>query len=86
MDGRAAARLGEHGEAVAALERALDLDKQLGLPRKIALDLIALAEVEIARGDRTAARDYARRALAVSRAGGGKRQQDEAQRLLESIP
>ena len=86
VDGRAAARLGEHGQALAALNRALDLDKRIGLPRKIALDLIALAEVEIARGERTAARDYARRALAVSRAGGSKRQQDEAQRLLESIP
>jgi tetratricopeptide (TPR) repeat protein len=86
VDGRAAARLGEHGEALAALNRALDLDKHLGLPRKIALDLIALAEVEIARGERASARDYARRALAVSRAGGSKRQQDEAQRLLESVP
>jgi tetratricopeptide (TPR) repeat protein len=86
VDGRAAARLGEHGAAVTALNRALALDKQLGLPRKIALDLIELAEVEIARGERAAAREYAQRALAVSRAAGSKRQQDEAQRLLVSIP
>lgn len=86
VDGRAASRVGDHGAALAALNRALDLDKRSGLPRKIALDLIALAEVEIARGERAAARDYAQRALAVSRAGGSKRQQEEAQRLLESIP
>ena len=86
VDGRAAARLGEHAQALAALDQALTLDKRLGLPAKIALDLIALAEVELARGERAAARDYARRALTVSRAAGSKRQQADAQRLLESIP
>jgi len=86
VDGRAAARLGEHAQALAALDQALALDKQLGLPRKIALDLIALAEVELARGGREAARDYARRALAVSRAAGSRRQQEDAQRLLGSVP
>ena len=86
VDARAAARLGQHDEALALLDRALALDKDLGLPRKISLDLIALAEVELSRGERTAARDYARRALAVSLAAGNKRQQDEARRLLESPP
>jgi tetratricopeptide (TPR) repeat protein len=86
VDGRAAARLGGYDEALALLDRALALDKQLGLPRKIALDLIALAEVALARGERDFARDYARRALSVSRAAGSKRQQADAQRLLESVP
>jgi tetratricopeptide (TPR) repeat protein len=86
LDGRAASRVGEYGQAVAVLEQALELDKQLALPRKIALDLTALAETALARGDRAAARDYGQRALAVSRAAGSESQRDAAQRLLEKIP
>lgn len=82
-DGRAAAALGGHAQGVALLNQALAVDKQLALPFKIALDLLALAEVELMRGDRPAARDYAQRALDVSRAAGNRNQQGAATRILE---
>lgn len=85
IDGRAASRQGDPSQAVALLTRALEIDKQLALPRKIALDLLALAEIELARGMRDAARDYAQRALDVSRAAGNRQQQNAATRLLEKL-
>jgi tetratricopeptide (TPR) repeat protein len=84
-DGRAASRQGDPSQAVALLTRALEIDKQLTLPRKIALDLLALAEIELARGMRDSARDYAQRALDVSRAAGNRQQQNAATRLLEKL-
>jgi tetratricopeptide (TPR) repeat protein len=84
-DGRAASRQGDPSQAVALLTRALEIDKQLTLPRKIALDLLALAEIELARGMRDPARDYAQRALDVSRAAGNRQQQNAAARLLEKL-
>ena len=84
-DGRAASRQGDPSQAVALLTRALEMDKQLTLPRKIALDLLALAEIELARGMRDPARDYAQRALDVSRAAGNRQQQNAATRLLEKL-
>jgi uncharacterized membrane protein (DUF2068 family) len=76
-------RSGDPAAAVERLERALDIDKNLALPQKVAQDLLALSEVELARGNGTAAGDYAKRALDVSRASGNKPQQDAAARLLE---
>jgi len=83
VDGRAAAAQGGHVEAVALLNQALAIDKQLALPYKIGLDLLALAETELMRGERQPARDYAQRALDVSRATGNRPQQEAAARLLE---
>ena len=83
VDGRAAAAQGGHAEAVALLNQALAIDKQLALPYKIGLDLMALAETELMRGERQPARDYAQRALDVSRAAGNRPQQEAAARLLE---
>jgi tetratricopeptide (TPR) repeat protein len=83
VDGRAAAAMGEHVAARAVLSQALNIDKQLALPHKIGLDLLALAEAELAGGGREAAGDYARRALDVSRATGNRQQQDAALKLLE---
>jgi len=85
LDGRAASRAGHLGRAVEQLTRALEIDKRLALPRKIALDLLELGEAELARGEREAARDYARRALYVSRATRSRRQQEASARLLERI-
>ena len=82
VDGRAAAAQGGHAEAVALLNQALAIDKQLALPYKIGLDLMALAETELMRGERQPARDYAQRALDVSRAAGNRPQQEAAARLL----
>ncbi|MGH8703497.1 MAG: hypothetical protein ACREVR_20285 [Burkholderiales bacterium] len=85
VDGRAAAAQGAHVEAVALLNQALAIDKQLALPYKIGLDLMALAETELARGDRQAARDYAQRAIGVSRAAGNRQQEAAAARILERV-
>jgi tetratricopeptide (TPR) repeat protein len=85
VDGRTAAAQGSHAEAVALLSQALAIDKELALPYKIGLDLIALAETELARGDREAARDYAQRALDVSRAAGNRQQQAAATRILKGV-
>jgi len=86
LDGRAATSTGQHGEAESQLTRALDIDKDLALPRKIAQDLLALAELEFARGAGAAGRDYARRALDVSRAVGSRSLQESAKRLVERTP
>lgn len=85
VGGRAAAAQGGHAEAIAQLDQALAIDKQLALPYKIGLDLIALAETELMRGERQAARGYAQRALDVSRAAGNRRQQAAAARILERV-
>lgn len=85
VDGGAAAALGGHAEAAALLNQALAIDKQLALPYKIGLDLMALAETELMRGERQAARDYAQRALDVSRAAGNRQQQAAAARILERV-
>jgi tetratricopeptide (TPR) repeat protein len=85
LDGRAASRQGDPNQGIALLTRALEIDKQLTLPRKIALDLLALAESELARGMRETARDYARRALDVSRASGNRQQQNAAAQILEKL-
>lgn len=85
IDGRAAAAQGGHAEAVALLIQALAIDKRLALPYKIGLDLMALAETELMRGERQAGRDYAQRALDVSRAAGNLQQQAAAARILEQV-
>lgn len=85
IEGRAAAGQGELSQAASLLGRALEIDKELTLPRKIAFDLLALAEVAAARGMRDEARDYAQRALHVSRAAGHRPQQDAAARMLEKL-
>ncbi len=83
LDGRAASRAGEYAQAVTRLNQALDLDKRLALPRKIALDLLALGEAELVNGGREAARDYAQRALDVSRASGSRSLLEQSARLVE---
>ena len=85
IDGRAAAAMGERAAATVALNQALAIDKQLALPHKIGLDLLALAEAELAGGGRESARDYANRALDVSRATGNRQQQDAALKLIERV-
>jgi tetratricopeptide (TPR) repeat protein len=85
IEGRAATAMNDRAAAMAALNQALAFDKQLALPFKIGLDLLALAEAELAGGERAAARDYAQRALDVSRATGNRQQQDAALRLIERV-
>jgi len=64
--GEAAARSGRNDEARSAFSAALTIDKEIEAPARIALDLLALARLELAQGNRAAARGYARRAAAVA--------------------
>ena len=67
--GRANTRLGKTDEAAQALERALLIDRELGLPERIALDLMHAGENEERRGQAAAARELYERALQVSVGG-----------------
>ena len=66
--GVAALRANDGSVAQGHFEQALMLDRDLGAPRKIALDLIGLGRAATLSGDREAARSYYARALAVSEA------------------
>jgi len=66
--GEIAGERGRGAEARAALLAALDLDRKAEIPERIALDLLALSRLELALGERKAARDYARRAADVAEA------------------
>ncbi len=70
LQGRALTRMGDTAAAAAVLAQALAEDRTLGLPERIALDLIHAAENEDRRGQRAASRDFYERALQVSRAAG----------------
>lgn len=57
--------LGAAAEAVPLLENALSLDKQLGLPKKIAADLHLLADAQDMLGQREVAESYRGRERAI---------------------
>jgi tetratricopeptide (TPR) repeat protein len=76
------------GDAVAArahLEQALILDREIGAPRKIVLDLLALGRAAALGGERDAARAYYARALAVSEADRDSAGAAEARALLDAV-
>lgn len=66
--GRARHAQGQPREALQPLQQALELDRELGDPRKILADLSELSRAAEAAGDTRAARDYRERSIAVSRA------------------
>jgi tetratricopeptide (TPR) repeat protein len=66
------------------LEQALALDREIGAPRKIALDLMALGRAAALGGERDAARAYYARAMAVSEADRDNAGAAEARALLEA--
>ena len=68
--GRASTHVGKTDEAASALARALAIDRELGLPERIALDLMHSGENEERRGQASAARDFYERALNVASAAG----------------
>jgi len=75
------------GDAAAArthLEQALALDREIGAPRKIALDLLALGRAAALAGETDAARAYYTRAMAVSQADRDGPGVAEARALLEA--
>jgi len=68
--------------ATSFLEQALAIDRELGAPRKIALDLLALGQAAALGGERETARAYYARALAVSEADRDEAAAAEARALL----
>jgi len=82
LSGRAQARLGQHDAAATALAQALAIDRKLGLSDRVALDLVAAADNEAARGDAAAAREFTLRAIDVYQAAGNTREADDVRRRL----
>ncbi|MCD6041142.1 MAG: hypothetical protein K0R40_745, partial [Burkholderiales bacterium] len=83
--GLAALRAGDGAAARGHLEQALALDRDLGAPRKIALDLLALGRAAALGGEREAARAYYARALAVSEADRDNAGAAEARAALDAV-
>ena len=74
--GRAQTRLGQTTEAAQSLASALDIDRTLGLPERVALDLVYAAENEERRSQAALAREYYERAIAVYVAAGNAKAAD----------
>ncbi len=68
--GRARSRAGQTTQAAADLAQALAIDQRLGLPERVALDLVYAGEVEQRRQQNAAAREFFERALVVYQAAG----------------
>ena len=83
--GAAALLRGDPARALAPLEEALAMDKELALPRAIANDLVAIGRAHAALGDVARARAHFERASAVASADGNLAVQDQARRALESL-
>jgi tetratricopeptide (TPR) repeat protein len=66
--GQAATLKGDTREAYGHLSEALEIDRQLGLPSRISMDLVAFGKAKAQGGDRRAASAYYERALAVMEA------------------
>ena len=76
--GRARHAQSQPAAAMEPLKQALEIDREMGDPRKILADLADLSRSAEAAGDAAAARDYRERGLAVSRAMNGGRSAPEA--------
>jgi tetratricopeptide (TPR) repeat protein len=83
--GMAAIGGGDGAAALAHLREALAIDHDLGMPRKIHLDLVGLGRASVLRGDRAAARAYYERALAVSTADRDKAGAADARALIDAL-
>ena len=73
-------------QAADALARALVLDRRLGLPDRVALDLLVAADNEDQRGQPAAASDLLGRALAVYSAIGDTRNAEAVRQRLAARP
>ncbi len=86
LSGMAAIAAGDGAAALAPLTEALAIDRDLGVPRRIALDLIGLGRASALRGEREAARAYYERALAVSEADRDSAGAAQARALAAALP
>lgn len=73
-------------QVVAALARPLVVDRRLGLPDRVALDLLVAADSEDQRGQPAAASDLLGRALAVYTAIGDARNAEAVRHRLAARP
>ena len=80
--GRARQAQDQPAAALEPLQRALELDRELGDPRKILADLSELSRAADAAGDARAAHDYRERSIAVSRAMSDGKSSSEMEALL----
>ena len=85
LAGEAHLARGSHRTAVAPLEQALEIDRGLGLPARIRLDLMALGRAQLQLGNRAAARDYFARARSVSEAANDPAGVQAADRAIEGL-
>jgi tetratricopeptide (TPR) repeat protein len=83
--GVAALRTSDGAAARTHFEQALAIDRDLGAPRKIALDLLGLGRAATLGGDRDGARAFYGRALAVSEADRDSAGIAEARAALASV-
>ena len=83
--GLAAIRTGDAAAAFGFLDEALVVDREIAVPRKIYLDLVALGRAKALGGDRKAALSYYERAFVVSDAARDSRGAAEARALIEAI-
>lgn len=83
--GRARSQLKLHDEAGQSLAQALAIDQRLGLPERVALDLVDAAENEQARGRTAAAREFFERALVVYQAMGQRAATDRLRARLAAL-
>ena len=70
LQGRAQSRIGQTADAAGALAQALAIDQRLGLPERVALDLLFAGENEQRRAQTAVAREFYDRALVVYQAAG----------------
>lgn len=85
LRGMTALAAGDGAAALAALGEALAIDRELGIPRRIFLDLVGLGGASKLQGDRPAARGYYARAQAVSEADRDAAGSAEARALLDDL-
>jgi tetratricopeptide (TPR) repeat protein len=83
--GGARTRLSEHEAAATALAQALAIDRKLGLSDRVALDLVAAADNEAARGQAAAARDFYERAIDVHEAAGRHQAAADVRKRLAAL-
>jgi tetratricopeptide (TPR) repeat protein len=83
--GMVALAAGDGAAATNALNEALAIDRELGISRRIALDLIGLGRASMLRGERDAAHTYFARALEVSTADRDAAGAGAARTLLDTV-
>lgn len=83
--GRARSQSGQHAQAAADLAQALAIDQRLGLPDRVALDLVFASDVELQRQQPAAAREFLERALVVYQATGASRSADALRARLAAL-